>query len=77
MLRLKLWVRSEQQGKTSPPTPLLQGEGSSFPPTLAGKGVRGLGFLTRIFKLDAPLPSFSKNDIFIQIINVSPKVNAC
>ena len=28
---------------TSPPTPLLQGEGSLTPPSLAGKGVGGLG----------------------------------
>ncbi len=29
---------------TSPPTPLLQGEGSIIPPSLVGLGVRGLGF---------------------------------
>lgn len=29
---------------TSPPAPLLQGEGSGIPPSLAGKGTRGLGF---------------------------------
>ncbi len=37
--------------KTSPPTPLLQGEGRNAPPTLAGKGAGGLGF-THNFSLD-------------------------
>ena len=49
--RLKLWVRSEAPGRPLPPAPppLLRGEGRDTPPSLAGKGVGGLGF----FKLDA------------------------
>ena len=37
--------------KTSPPTPLLVGEGrieNTTPPSLAGKGVGGLGFFNPI-----------------------------
>jgi len=37
------------------PLPLSCEERGEIPPSLAGKGVRGLGFLTHIFKLDAPL----------------------
>ncbi len=40
-----------QYGKTSPPVPLLQGEGSkSSPPSLAGKGAGGLGFSKNRYK---------------------------
>jgi len=47
---------SEQPWRPLPPAPppLLQGEGR-VPPSLAGKGVRGLGFLNHIFKLDTAL----------------------
>jgi len=51
-----LWVRSEQPPKTSPPTPLLQGEGSISPPSLAGKGVGGLGFSTHTIWVWRPNP---------------------
>ena len=37
-----VWVIGAVPG-TSPPTPLLRGEGSLTPPSLAGKGVGGLG----------------------------------
>ena len=40
-----------QYGKTSPPAPLLQGEGSkSSPPSLQGKGAGGLGFSKNRYK---------------------------
>ncbi len=40
-----------QYGKTSPPAPLLVGEGSkSSPPSLAGKGAGGLGFSKNRYK---------------------------
>jgi hypothetical protein len=39
----------EDEIKTSPPTPLLVGEGiKSIPPSLQGKGVRGLGFPDKV-----------------------------
>jgi len=41
--------------KTSPPSPSPARRGEFFPPSLAGKGVRGLGLLTHNFSLDTPV----------------------
>jgi WD40 repeat protein len=40
---IRLWQVAPVGEKTSPPTPLLRREGSPAPPSLAGKGVGGLG----------------------------------
>ena len=44
LLQHLAWVMTH--GRTSPQTPLLRGEGLNSPPSLAGKGVGGLGFST-------------------------------